>query len=171
MSNVSFITKQRINVNGIEFFYKDCIKAVMISFGDFSSMQSIQSFSGMRTFIESKFFQIFLLFIIQIGASHITKDIQDVISYGFSFSFMKFLILFALFFTSSHDFNVSLVAAFFSYIFLYILLNIQSRYCILPLFCKKNIEEFVSDGKDGKDGKDGLRLNKIERKDEEENNY
>lgn len=121
----------------------------MISFGDFSSFQSIQSFSGMRRFIESKFFQIFLLFIVQIGASHITKDIQDVISYGFSFSFMKFLILFAIFFTSSSDFNVSLLAAFFSYIFLYILLNIQSKYCILPLFCKKNIEEFVSGGTDG----------------------
>lgn len=100
--------------------------------------------------LESKYFALLLVVLLNVGGSYIAKDIQNVLSYIFSNFWMKLIVLFALCFTSTRDVRVSVIGTLIFGFLLLFLLNTNSDFCAIPYMCQKNIETFENNEKDVK---------------------
>lgn len=92
--------------------------------------------------ISSKLFHVTLVLLLNLGLSHVTSDLQPLFSYIFSFVFMKFIVVFAIAYNVTQDLYISLFFSIIIGLQLTILLNTNSRHCIIPYRMKKDIELF-----------------------------
>ena len=86
---------------------------------------------------QSKFFQLAMVILINLGGIHLSHDIKFFLEYLFTFYLMKFLLIFAICITVTKDFLLSICATLVLGVSFCFFFNEKSKFC---LFSKKYIQ-------------------------------
>lgn len=94
------------------------------------------------SFLDTKIMQIVMIIFLNIGSGYLSSDIKSVLEVLFSYSFMKFVVLFALCYTQTRDPLLSVVVGLVGIIFIKGFLNVDSSICFFTENMKSKIENF-----------------------------
>jgi hypothetical protein len=91
---------------------------------------------------QSKFFQLAMVILINLGGIHLSNDIKFFLEYLFTFHVMKFLLIFAISITVTKDLLLSICATLVVGISFCFFLNEKSKFCLISKKYIQTVEKF-----------------------------